>query len=72
MNNKILITVYVPTIETELDILKEKQIIARGNYLKIKARGNLSKRFVIIADEYDPEVIRMVVVTGGNITKLVK
>ena len=50
-----------------LEVLKEKQIVTRGNYLKIKARGNLSKRFIIIADEFEPDALAMLLCTNSQV-----
>ena len=48
-----------------LETLKEKQIITRGNYLRIKARGNLSKRLIIIADDFDQQSLVMLMQTNS-------
>lgn len=57
----------------DLDLLKKVGLAKKDtNYLKVTAMNNCYKAITITADEYEPEVIRMVVVTGGNITKLVK
>lgn len=48
-----------------LEVLKEKNIIPRGNYLKIKARGNLSKRLIIIADEFEDVALSMLLQTNS-------
>ena len=56
-----------------LDLLKEVGLVSKdANYLKVNAMNNCYKAITIAADEYEPEVIRMVVLTGGNITRLVK
>ncbi len=56
-----------------LDLLKEVGLASKdANYLKVTAMNNCYKAISIAADEYEPEVIRMVVLTGGNITRLVK
>ena len=56
-----------------LDLLKKVGLADKNaNYLKVTAMNNCYKAITIFADEYEPEVIRMVVSTGGNITKLVK
>ena len=57
----------------DLDLLKKVGLAKKDtNYLKVTAMNNCYKAITITADEFEPEVIRMVVVTGGNITKLVK
>ena len=57
----------------DLDLLKKVGLAKKDtNYLKVTAMNNCYKAISITADEFEPEVIRMVVVTGGNITKLVK
>lgn len=56
-----------------LDLLKEVGLVSKdANYLKVNAMNNCYKAINIAADEFEPEVIRMVVLTGGNITRLVK
>ena len=75
LDEEVIANVYLDTLcvhfeENELitlDILKEKGIVIRGNYLKIKARGNLSKRFTIIADSFDPQAIAMLLCTNSKI-----
>ncbi len=49
-----------------LDILKEKQIISRGNYLKIKSRGNLTKKLIIVADEFEKDALAMLLCTNSQ------
>ena len=57
----------------DIDLLKKVGLVNKNaNYLKVTAMNNCYKAITISADEFEPEVIRMVVVTGGNITKLVK
>ena len=57
----------------DIDLLKKVGLVNKdANYLKVTAMNNCYKAISISADEYEPEVIRMVVVTGGNIIKLVK
>ena len=57
----------------DIDLLKKVGLVKKdANYLKVTAMNNCYKAISISADEYEPEVIRMVVVTGGNITRLVK
>jgi len=50
-----------------IDILKERGLVTRGNYLKIKARGNLSKRFTIIADNFEPQALAMLLCTNSKV-----
>ena len=57
----------------DIELLKKVGLVNKdANYLKVTAMNNCYKAISISADEYEPEVIRMVVVTGGNIIKLVK
>lgn len=56
----------------DLNLLKEVGLINNDvNYLKVNAMNNCYKAINVKADEFEPEAIRMIVVTGGNVTRMV-
>ena len=56
----------------DLKLLKEIGLVEPDvTHLKVNANNNCYHAITIKADEFDPEVINMVVVTGGTIIKMV-
>jgi len=54
-----------------LHTLKEKGLLPKKcNFFKVLARGRLSKALTVIANDYSKDAIKMILITGGNVTIL--
>ncbi len=60
------------TYTVDLALLKEVGLIEKDvNYLKITSTNNCYKAVTVKADEFDNEAIRMIIISGGNVIKMV-
>ena len=56
-----------------LKVLIEKGLVKKDcDGLKVLARGELSKKLEIVANEFSVEAIKMIILTGGKVTKIIK
>ena len=54
-----------------IETLKEKQLIpASVGYIKVLARGSLSKPLIVEAQDFSLEAIKMIALTGGKVKKV--
>lgn len=56
----------------DLDLLKATEIVDRNcNYLKVIEGGRCTRAITVKANDFDLDVIKMIVLTGGNAIKLI-
>ena len=56
--------------EITLELLKEVGIASKkSNYLRVIAKGDCRYKLTVFADDYDLQSLKMIVMTGGNVTK---
>lgn len=52
--------------------LTEKGLVPKGtDYIKILARGTLKKRLKVEANDYSADAIKMIILTGGTVKKII-
>ena len=52
--------------------LTEKGLVPKGtDYVKILARGTLKKRLKVEANDYSADAIKMIILTGGTVKKII-
>ncbi len=55
-----------------LQSLQEKNLIGKNvNYLKILARGNLDKPLIVEANEFSIDAIKMILLVGGTVIRII-
>ena len=58
------------TIPVNLERLKASDLIGKNvNYLIIKASSRIDKPFVVIANEFEPDAVKMICMVGGKAIK---
>lgn len=57
----------------DIKAIKDKGLInKKADYIKVLARGMLSKAIHVVADDYSVDAVKMIVLAGGTATRLVK
>ncbi|MBQ9124325.1 MAG: hypothetical protein IJY14_01420 [Acholeplasmatales bacterium] len=73
-------TVYLDTLsnhfengdEVTIEKLKELKIVAKGNTLRIKARGTLDRKLIVYAETFDDDALKMMLCTNCTAIKIVR
>lgn len=58
--------------EITLDVLKELNILTRGNTLRIKARGTLDRKLTIYAENFDEDALKMLMCTNCTAVRIIR
>ena len=67
-----IISAAIMTDETvTLDSLLEKALVPKGtDYVKVLARGELSKKLSVEMHDFSSDAVKMIILTGGKVTKV--
>lgn len=56
----------------DLRALKERKLVeSQATYVKVLARGSLDKSLIIKVESFSKEAMKMIVLTGGEVIKVV-
>ena len=58
--------------EVTIDVLKSLHIVTRDNVLRVKARGTLDRKFIIYAEYFDEDALKMIMCTNGTAVRIVR
>ena len=58
-------------IPVDIDRLKASELVGKtANYLVVKASERIDKPFVVIANEFEPDAVKMICMAGGTAVKI--